>query len=133
MTRILDDFEGRWLISRQITPANDPPGRFHGVATWTPVPEGLAYHEVGDLRIADHPSMQAERRYLWRRDLSVWFEDGRFFHTVPAGGGATGHWCDPDQYDVAYDFTKWPAFRVTWRVKGPTKDYRMISEYSRPA
>ena len=75
--------------------------------------------------------MQAERRYLWREDLTVWFEDGRFFHQVPAEGGETGHWCDPDQYDVTYHFNDWPDFQVVWRVKGPAKDYRMVSHYTR--
>ncbi len=131
MTRSLDDFKGRWHLTRQITPADGPSGQFDGIATWSPVTEGLAYHELGMLQIANHPPMQAERRYLWRPDLSVWFEDGRFFHTVPADGGATGHWCDPDQYDVVYTFDDWPSFRVSWRVKGPAKDYTMISDYSR--
>jgi hypothetical protein len=73
----------------------------------------------------------AERRYLWSADLSVWFEDGRFFHNVPPHGGPTAHWCDPDQYDGQYDFADWPAFRVTWRVRGPRKDYRMETLYRR--
>lgn len=130
MSRVLADFEGRWRIARRIDPATAPPARFTGEASWTPIPEGLAYHEHGTLRVDGHTPMQAERRYLWRPDLTVWFEDGRFFHQVPPEGGSTGHWCDPDQYDVTYDFTNWPHFRVTWQVKGPAKDYRMTSEYS---
>ena len=130
MTRVLDDFEGRWTVSRQITPARDPAGTFTGTATWTRTENGLAYHETGELRVGTHPPMQAERRYLWRPDLTVWFDDGRFFHQVPATGGATSHWCDPDQYDVTYDFDGWPTFRVIWRVTGPAKDYVMVSEYT---
>lgn len=130
MSRSLSDFEGSWCVSRQITPAVDPPGRFHGEATWARVPQGLAYHEIGELQVGAHPAMQAERRYLWRDDLTVWFEDGRFFHQVPPDGGETGHWCDPDQYDVSYDFATWPEFRVTWRVRGPAKDYTMVTEYT---
>lgn len=74
--------------------------------------------------------MTASRVYLWKADLSVWFDDGRYFHTVPAQGGATDHWCDPDQYDVRYDFAEWPDFRVTWRVEGPRKSYTMVSDYT---
>ncbi len=130
MSRVLDDFEGRWNVTRRITPARDPEGRFTGVAHWQRVSEGLAYHEKGDLRIGTHPPMQAERRYLWQPDLTVWFEDGRFFHRIPPEGGATHHWCDPDQYVVTYDFTQWPQFRATWRVKGPAKDYVMVTDYA---
>jgi hypothetical protein len=72
-----------------------------------------------------------ERRYLWALDLSVLFEDGRFFHKVPPLGGATAHWCDPDQYDGMYDFSDWPEFAVTWHVRGPRKDYRMETQYRR--
>ncbi|WP_299848702.1 DUF6314 family protein [uncultured Roseovarius sp.] len=131
MTRVLDDFEGKWRLKRQITPATTPPGQFLGVATWSRAAHGLTYHEMGELQIAGHPAMSAERCYLWQSDLSVWFDDGRFFHHVPAVGGETSHWCDPDQYNGIYDFSNWPRFSVTWRVKGPAKDYRMVSDYDR--
>jgi hypothetical protein len=75
--------------------------------------------------------MLAERRYVWHPDLSVHFDDGRFFHKIPQEGGATDHWCDPDSYEGCYDFSKWPDFGVTWRVTGPRKSYRMHSLYKR--
>lgn len=131
MTRQLEDFEGRWHMARTITHAKGPPGRFTGVATWARAGGAMRYEEEGALKIGDHPPIQAERRYLWRDDLTVWFEDGRFFHQVPADGGDTAHWCDPDQYDGFYDFTDWPRFRVRWRVKGPSKEYDMVTEYTR--
>ncbi len=130
MTRILSDFKGCWRLERQITHAHQPPARFLGTATWSPVQTGLSYHETGELSIPNHPPLRAERRFDWHEDLSVWFDDGRFFHKVPPMGGQTGHWCDPDQYDVRYDFSRWPMFRVTWQVKGPAKDYRMSSTYT---
>ncbi len=130
MTRLLDDFEGRWRIARRITHAHGPPGAFSGTATWSRIPRGLAYHEQGELHVPGHRAMRAERRYVWRPDLTVWFDNGRFFHQVPARGGQTGHWCPPDQYDVTYEFETWPRFRVVWRVKGPAKDYTMLSDYT---
>ena len=51
------------------------------------------------------------------------------FHRVPPLGGDSGHWCDPDQYDGSYDFSAWPAFTVTWSVRGPRKAYLMSSRY----
>ena len=75
--------------------------------------------------------MQAERRYRWSTDLSVYFDDGRFFHCVPKSGGETQHFCDPDMYKGTYDFAEWPTFRVTWDVRGPRKDYRMTSTFTR--
>lgn len=130
--RKLFDFEGRWRLARVIRPAQGPEGRFDGKALWRPVRGGMAYEERGVLRLDGQQEMQAERRYFWDAALDVYFDDGRFFHTVPALGGAAHHWCAPDQYDVTYDFSEWPAFRAVWRVKGPRKDYEMISRYTRP-
>jgi len=126
--RQLADFEGHWALSRQIVPAVGPEARFEGTAVWTP--EG-AYAEEGLLHVQGQTPMRAERRYVWDAELNVYFEDGRFFHRVPAEGGETGHWCAPDQYDVCYDFADWPRFEARWKVFGPRKNYEMISHYSR--
>ncbi len=130
--RVLKDFEGEWRVLRRISNADGPDSRFDGRAVWTAGEDGLHYLETGHLSISGHKPFEAERRYFWAPDLSVYFDDGRFFHQVPATGGATGHWCDPDQYDGDYDFTGWPAFKVQWSVKGPRKNYTMVSEYCRP-
>lgn len=128
---VLSDFEGAWLLDRDIRHADGLTGTFTGRALWRPAPGGLAYHETGRMVLGSGHSLTGERRYFWAEDLSVLFEDGRFFHTVPPQGGETGHWCDPDQYDGRYDFALWPAFTVTWRVRGPRKDYRMVTRYVR--
>ncbi len=131
MTMQLADFEGKWRLSRRIVQAAGVEARLIGEAVFAPCDEGLAYEEVGRLIMPGQPEMEARRAYLWKPDLTVWFEDGRFFHQVPVEGGETGHWCDPDQYDGVYDFADWPIWRVRWRVRGPRKDYRMESEYRR--
>lgn len=128
--RSLGDFEGQWEIDRTITHVDGTMARFRGRAIWTPQDEGLAYEETGQLQIGNGRPVMATRRYFWTSDLAVLFEDGRFFHQVPASGGETTHWCDPDQYVVFYDFSEFPKFTVTWNVKGPRKDYEMTSMYS---
>jgi len=129
--RVLADFEGAWHLDRQIHHDDGTTAQFQGTASWVPEGDALLYHERGQLQIAGQVPLTSEQRYRWYPDLRVTFDDGRAFHTVPATGGETAHWCDPDQYDVTYDFTNWPAFRVTWNVKGPRKSYRMISAYTR--
>ena len=131
--RVLDDFAGRWTIVRDITHADGTRGRFDGAARFEPRGDGLDYVEEGVLRIGQGAPLSAAQRYRWEADLSVYFEDGRFFHHVPPAGGDTAHWCAPDQYDGSYDFAHWPAFEVIWRVRGPRKDYRMRSRYVRSA
>ncbi len=127
--RRLSDFEGTWQIAREIRPEAGPRACFEGLGVWTPDREGLAYAERGVLSMDGVSPMQAERRYFWRPDLSVLFDDGRFFHQVPAEGGQTEHWCDPDHYKVTYNFSAWPMFDVSWEVRGPRKAYLMISRF----
>lgn len=131
--KVLADFAGTWRIERTITPLSGPVARFDGTAHWRPSADGLDYVETGMLRMEGTTPMQAERRYRWVRDLSVYFDDGRFFHKVPAQGGRTQHFCDPDTYTGTYDFDTWPSFTVTWQVRGPRKDYHMISVFKRQA
>ncbi|QEW20159.1 hypothetical protein LA6_002353 [Marinibacterium anthonyi] len=129
--RVLEEFAGTWTVSRRILQDDGPEAGFEGQAVWTPQDGGLAYVETGLLTIAGQGRFAAERRYFWDADLRVHFDDGRFFHQVPPEGGRTGHWCDPDQYDVEYDFADWPAFTTTWQVRGPRKSYRMTTGYRR--
>ncbi|MDA5093891.1 DUF6314 family protein [Aliiroseovarius sp. KMU-50] len=142
MTRHFIDFEGRWLISRRIEDAKaGSSGSFDGVASFSPDGEGgFCYEEVGELRLPAGPNgptaMQATRRYLWKADpdgVRVLFEDGRDFHRINlAQDTATGfHHCPPDDYEVSYNFSRWPNWRATWQVRGPRKDYMMITDYRR--
>ncbi len=131
-TRTLNDFEGAWTLRRFITHASGAEAEFRGTATWTPDDQGrLRCSEDGLLKVGQGAPVTARQTYLWEDGLRVHFSDGRFFHTVPASGGDASHWCDPDQYDGAYDFSDWPKWTVTWRVLGPRKDYTMRSAYSR--
>ena len=131
--RVLADFEGAWAITREIAPQTGAPAQFQGQAVWARDGDGMAYRETGTLSMPGAAPMLAERRYRWCADLSVYFEDGRFFHTVPPAGGQTRHWCDPDSYVADYDFGPWPAFVVTWTVQGPRKSYVMTSRFTRQA
>ncbi|GFE52338.1 hypothetical protein So717_40910 [Roseobacter cerasinus] len=129
--RTLGDFIGRWRLTRQIRHTGGAQAEFAGHAVWQPEAQELIYHETGLLQMPGSQPMQAERKYLWREGLCVYFDDGRFFHQVPARGGNAEHWCDPDTYSVRYDFADWPAFSTAWTVRGPRKDYEMSSQYER--
>ena len=131
--RALHDFLGGWALTRRIVHDDGTVAAFEGVATWQDAGDGTAWQvERGMLTLPGQGSFTAERRYLWR-GLDVFFEDGRFFHTVPPGGGSARHRCDPDAYAVAYEFGTWPDWHATWRVDGPRKAYAMISTYRRSA
>jgi hypothetical protein len=148
--RQLSEFEGVWKITRQITHADGTVARFNGAGTFVWIKSGLVYDEHGILQLEMPPTnvsgpaelgpkVTGTRRYFWDTpdDVSgtdhvpMRFSDGRAFHLVPLGGGDAAHWCDPDQYDVSYDFADWPFWSAVWRVRGPCKNYMMTSDYSR--
>ncbi|KUF11504.1 DUF6314 family protein [Pseudoponticoccus marisrubri] len=130
--RELADFLGQWALSREIRHDDGSAARFDGLAEWRPEGDGALYVEQGTLEMPGQGRFAAERRYRWAADLAVFFEDGRYFHQVPARGGTDTHWCDPDRYEVSYDFADWPRWQARWRVRGPRKGYVMVSSY-RPA
>lgn len=137
MTPALEAFEGDWRVSRVIRHARGPDARFEGTARFVPDGAGLIYREEGELVIAGQVPMRAERRYLWRAApdgaIDVRFDDGRAFHRIAPGESAPEdrHYCGPDTYDVAYDFSAWPDWTSRWQVRGPRKDYEMVSVYRR--
>ncbi|KFE34410.1 DUF6314 family protein [Thioclava atlantica] len=131
----LSDFAGEWALTREIRHADGSEARFEGAARFVPEGEGLLYLEEGALILPGGQRMRAERRYLWRTEggrIAVFFEDGRPFHSFAPDAPEAAHWCDPDDYRVTYEFAHWPDWRAEWRVRGPRKDYVMISDY-RPA
>ncbi len=131
----LTDLEGRWTLSRRIVDhlaARE--GRFVGQCRWLPDAHGLRQDEAGILHYADAPPMQAHRSYLWRAEgegLVVSFDDGRPFHRLGPGQLSDLHQCDPDLYEVRYDFSQWPDWTQSWRVRGPRKDMTLHSRFQR--
>ncbi len=130
-------FKGDWTLHRHIFDLDSQwLGRFEGDAFMTPRKDGLYYHEEGMLRFGGLTAMKATRDYMWTfpepNVVRVLFEDGRHFHDFDPSQTRpqATHYCDPDEYDVTYDFRKWPDWRAEWRVEGPKKDYRMVSMYS---
>lgn len=130
-TKTLADFEGRWQLARSITHADGVTASLTGTATFTRHGPGLAYVETGALCIGGAAPFEATQRYTWDEHLGVHFADGRFFHHVPREGGPAAHWCDPDQYDGVYDFSGWPHWTLSWRVRGPRKDYTSQTSFWR--
>jgi len=131
----LDDFVGEWAIERSITDKRGGPnGRFRGTAEFLADAKGLNYSESGHLILDGQSPFKAERRYRWRvvkGTIAVEFPDGRAFHSFDPASPTASHWCDPDTYDVTYDFDLWPVWRSVWDVSGPKKAYQMITDYTR--
>ncbi|MGJ8547219.1 MAG: DUF6314 family protein [Sulfitobacter sp.] len=129
--RELADFEGAWQFARAVCHADGLRVRVRGTAAFTWDGAALRYEERGQMRMAGRPAMQVVQRYVWQADLAVHFADGRYFHHVPVRGGPAAHFCAPDAYQVDYGFSRWPRWRTLWRVRGPAKDYTMLTGYWR--
>lgn len=133
-TRI-EEFEGRWLLTKEITDRRGPEARFEGDARIEEGPTAWAYVETGTLTLGAGEGISAERRYCWTAStagIEVAFDDGRPFHVLPLTGGDALHDCPPDTYRVRYDFGGWPLhWTATWHVTGPRKDYDMVCRYQR--
>lgn len=134
MTAKTTDFLGRWSIDRTIEDAQGTgSAHFTGSAVIKECGDIWEFSESGTLSLAQGSVMRAERKYLWRpagAGFDVFFEDQRFFHHFDLGADAqASHWCDPDQYDVSYDFTDWPNWSSRWNVAGPRKAYIMQSQF----
>lgn len=136
MTPRSKDFLGHWRVERSIADAlSQQSAQFTGTAEISDRGADWLYAETGQLQILHTKPMLAERRYLWCADemgFDIFFEDGRFFHRLNLQATTqAAHWCDPDQYDVSYDFTPWPSWQSAWSVVGPKKNYVMKTTYSR--
>jgi hypothetical protein len=107
-----------------------------GTLTLERAGDEVAWHEAGEWerRGARLPVERTLR--VVRRDSLWWvlFEDGREFHPWSPGVEVV-HPCGADTYRGLVEGTP-EAWRVTWEVRGPAKDYTMVSDLSgrpRPA
>lgn len=128
------DFVGDWSIKRTIEDAkSNSTASFVGKAQIVEGHKEWVYSEQGELALATGAQFFAERKYFWHPNetgFDVFFEDKRFFHSFELGSAAQAqHWCDPDQYEVAYEFQQWPIWKSTWQVTGPRKNYVMSSQF----
>ena len=137
---ILHSLIGAWTIERRV----DDAATLTGSATFERSAANEAvYHEQGTLRLSTGYEASAERRYIYRQSpngLAVFFDERppRLFHAVAlvrgAGGcleGAAEHACGDDLYLTDYKFDSGADFRICHRVRGPRKDYTMVTVYRR--
>lgn len=128
------DFAGTWHLRRRIDDALAGQhitgcGR---AAVVTDGAGGLIWDETLELHWPGQAPITGVRRYLWQPQvgaIAVRFADGRAFHRIGLGRArvTATHDCAPDRYQVEYDFSAWPQWSVRWLVRGPRKDYRMLT------
>lgn len=132
----LAEFGGTWRLARRIEDGwMGTTGLFDGIARFVPEAGAMRYREVGELKLPQEAPLMASREYLWREapgGIAVLYPDGRPFHLIGPGPVVRDwHDCHPDTYEVTYNFTHWPEWRMIWKVFGPRKDYVSISDFQR--
>lgn len=129
---------GLWSLTRRIAGI----ARMQGEARISLI-EGdtLHYFEQGCLSLNDGQRFTASRSYLFRarpQGFAVHFDQptkGLFQEvslTANSGGilAATAmHLCPPDRYASRYNFLPNGSFVIAHRVKGPRKDFCLVSRY----
>lgn len=133
---LLDYLLGSWRIERHLLDERTgKQGRFTGTARFTPVDGSLRYAEDGVLDWPPHrgPASRALRfevRAAW--SASVFFDDGRLFHTLDlaAGSAVAEHRCGDDRYQGQYRLLGPTAWAQEWRVDGPHKALTILTAYS---
>lgn len=148
---------GAWHIERRIDDhALAVSGSFAGEARWVPAADPaaaeLVYDERGELRFNGHRG-PASRRLIYRGrpdgTADVLFADGRYFYHLDARTGSwqARHDCGRDVYELSarllrpgeleageFDAGEFEAaefeaaeFEERWRVRGPGKDYEIMT------
>jgi hypothetical protein len=129
---------GPWRIERRITDhALGVSGSFTGLARWVPsaaelIYAELAYTEQGELSFNGHRG-PASRSLIYRGrpdgTADVLFGDGRYFyHLDPrAGRWQARHDCGRDVYELSARRLGAASFEEHWRVRGPGKDYEIMT------
>jgi len=133
-----DLLKGRWYIARTLTPG----GVFKGDAFFNEVNAGvLTYEEQGTLILDDGTILNPSKRYQWREEegnIALYFDDGvtkgTRFHTlnfIDKNRAEAEHLCGEDFYQSEYQFNFPDTFTVIHTVKGPSKNYVSLSQFTR--
>jgi hypothetical protein len=97
--------------------------------------DAVAWQEAGTLSRPGHRAVSVTRTLrVVRRPGDGWwvvFDHGGDFHPWTPGT-PVDHPCGADHYRGLVDVEQLPAaWRVTWEVTGPAKDYTMVSTLTR--
>ena len=127
---------GTWELSRTVGEWN-----FHGSAVFCAQgPDELRYEENGILSKQGTPDIAASKRYIYQYEtdrIAIYFDElpARIFEILDLKRAPNGTWeaeaehaCDPDHYTSRYAFGP-DTILITHVVRGPRKDYEMVSNY----
>ncbi|OAH11964.1 DUF6314 family protein [Streptomyces jeddahensis] len=137
---VLAYLAGSWDVDRTVRDlASGAEGHFSGTTVFGPLNsgDGLLHEESGTFVWQGTPR-PAERTLRFLPGPSagaalVQFSDGRPFHDLDLTSGhhVADHPCAADLYRGEFTAQSADRWRTVWRVKGPTKDLVLVTEYTR--
>lgn len=120
---------GNWTLTRHI---DDRHSNTRMTATGTLTVDNTLWAEQG---ILDGNKFTQNYGLVFdnKGGLTVNFPDGRLFYTLEnqTQPQTIDHRCGNDHYQGEYTVQSQTQFTQIWKVKGPKKEYTMITEYSR--
>lgn len=131
---------GQWRVKRNVFDSDkNPQGLLVGLANYTPNGNNtLAFVEKLEGLFDNHCGKAWNKQELTFQspsDATV-FQKGEYFHKLGFDKPFTlvHHKCKQDQYLGLYVFNqKEKSFSVTWKVKGPKKNYSLRAYYEKVA
>jgi hypothetical protein len=139
---VFDLLLGRWNFVREVSRQASMVGR----ATIALVEEGTAlYEETARVTLANGQTLNARQRYLYQRSahpvngFDILFESTqnlfqslKFSHVGDGRLAASAsHLCQADSYFSEYELVGEDRFYVQHTVRGPEKDYVVLTTYLR--
>jgi hypothetical protein len=126
---------GQWELARQVHDERaGQSGTAFGQLTLTAEADQIVWREQGTLEW-NGSRLPFTRSYWLRRTEDEWwlyFSGGRPFHAW-----RPGHWvdhpCRADRYHGLITVTGSGAWQTEWDLRGPAKEQRITTQFSRPA
>ncbi|MET9762939.1 DUF6314 family protein [Streptomyces sp. NPDC006372] len=135
---VLAYLAGHWRVTRTVRDlASGEEGRFSGGTDFGSLRDGgLLHHESGTF-VWQGVARPAERTLRFLPcpggTAEVRFADGRPFHDLDLTSGrhVADHPCAADLYRGEFTVRDADHWRTVWRVRGPTKDLVLRTDYVR--
>lgn len=142
---IFDNFKGSWNFERRIASleTDKEEATAQGTAEFTQQENAsLAYEETGKLNLSTGQSLPFYRHYLYTLEenaMHVFYGDGpqtgQLYQTYRMKENdlhaEAVHVCGEDLYEGEYTRLGRDAFTMTQRVKGPRKNQRITTHFTR--
>lgn len=132
--QIFESLLGSWTFERVIRPGGSIKGT---VEFLLKDPNTYSYKEEGTFLNERSEEFETSREYLYcyrNNTIEVLFSDGKSFLTLefisPQYAIGT-HTCSEDNYEAFYSFLSPISFTVEYSVKGPRKEYEMLTFFTR--